>query len=97
VWNHAKVRLARLAIASKEVMKKSFTSILRSIQKSSALIKSFIKMKDTVYIGDVLTLKGLPDSARTYATINTYIAMRLCLTRAKQQPSMRFSLPPRYP
>jgi transposase len=44
VWNHAKARLAKLSVASKEVMKKSFTSILRSIQKLSSLIKSFFQM-----------------------------------------------------
>ena len=55
VWNHAKARLAKLPVASKEVMKKSFTSILRSIQKSTSLIKSFFKMKDTLYINNTLT------------------------------------------
>lgn len=50
IWNHAKARLAKLPIASKETMKKSFTSILRSIQRSKSLIKSFFKMKDTKYI-----------------------------------------------
>jgi transposase len=54
VWNHAKARLAKLPVASKEAMKKSFTSILRSIQKSSSLIKSFFKMKDTLYISEAL-------------------------------------------
>jgi len=50
VWNHAKARLAKLPIASKENMKSSFLSILRSIQKSTDLIKSFFRMKDTLYI-----------------------------------------------
>jgi transposase-like protein len=54
VWNHAKARLAKLPVASKEAMKKSFTSILRSIQKSSSLIKSFFKIKDTLYISEAL-------------------------------------------
>jgi len=54
VWNHAKARLSKLPIASKEAMKNSFTSILRSIQKSTLLIKSFFKMKDTLYIGNSL-------------------------------------------
>jgi len=54
VWNHAKARLSKLPIASKEAMKYSFTSILRSIQKSTSLIKSFFKMKDTLYIGNAL-------------------------------------------
>jgi transposase len=50
VWNHAKARLAKLPVASKEAMKKSFTSI----QKLSSLIKSFFQMKDTVYISEAL-------------------------------------------
>ncbi len=50
VWNHAKARLAKLPIASKEAMKKSLTSILRSIQKTTSLIKSFFQLKDTSYI-----------------------------------------------
>ena len=41
VWNHTKARLGKLPIASKEAMKKSVSSILRSIQKSTQLIKSF--------------------------------------------------------
>ncbi len=54
VWNHAKSRLSKLPIASKDAMKSSFTSILRSIQKTTALIKSFFKMKDTLYITDAM-------------------------------------------
>jgi transposase len=54
VWNHAKARLAKLSVASKEAMKKSFTAILRSIQKLSSLIKSFFQIKDTLYISDAL-------------------------------------------
>ena len=54
VWNHAKARLAKLPIASKDAMKKNFRSILQSIQKSKLLIKSFFKMKDTLYIGNAL-------------------------------------------
>jgi len=50
VWNHAKARLARLPIASKEAMKKELISILRSIQKTASLIKSFFTLKDTLYI-----------------------------------------------
>jgi transposase len=55
VWNHAKSRLSKLPIASKEAMKKSFTSILRSIQRSISLIKSFFKLKDTLYISKALS------------------------------------------
>jgi len=54
VWNHAKARLSKLPIASKDAMMKSFMSILRSIQRSTSLIKSFFKMKDTIYIENSL-------------------------------------------
>lgn len=54
VWNHAKARLSKLPIASKEAMKTALSGILRSIQKSKSLIKSFFKMKDMQYIGDAL-------------------------------------------
>jgi len=50
VWNHAKARLAKLPIASKEAMKDAFTRILRSLQKSRKLIQSFFKMEKTKYI-----------------------------------------------
>ena len=55
VWNYAKSRLSKLPIASKEAMKKSFTSILRSIQRSKSLIKSFFKLKDALYISKALS------------------------------------------
>lgn len=50
VWNHAKARLAKRVILSKEDMKRHLTSILRSIQKQAGLIKSFFRMPDTQYI-----------------------------------------------
>jgi len=52
VWNHAKARLSELPIASKDAMKNALTGILRSIQKSKSLIKSFFEMKSTKYIGE---------------------------------------------
>ena len=54
VWNHAKVRLSKLPIASKDAMKDALTRILRSIQKSKSLIKSFFEMKSTKYIRENL-------------------------------------------
>jgi len=54
VWNHAKARLAKLPIIDKESMKRGVLSIMRSIQKQSALIKSFFKMPDTKYIFDTI-------------------------------------------
>jgi len=52
VWNHAKARLSKRAIFTKEDMKAGLLSIMRSIQKQTALIKSFFRMKDTQYILD---------------------------------------------
>jgi transposase len=56
VWNHAKARLAKLPIVDKESMKRSILSIMRSIQKQSALIKSFFRMPDTQYILEAIEL-----------------------------------------
>jgi len=50
VWNHMKARLAKLPIASKEAMKKALLRILRSIQKTRSLIKSFFQLAPTQYI-----------------------------------------------
>jgi len=54
VWNHAKARLSKLPIASKEAMKDALMRILRSIQKSKSLIMSFFRMKSTKYISELL-------------------------------------------
>ena len=54
VWNHAKARLSKLPVASKDAMKDALTRILRSIQKSKSLIKSFFEMKSTKYIRENL-------------------------------------------
>ena len=54
VWNHAKARLAKLPIASKEAMKDALLRILRSIQKNKSLIKGFFQLKDTWYIEEML-------------------------------------------
>ncbi len=50
VWNHAKGRLSKLPVISKEAMKRSLFSILRSIQRQTNLIKSFFQLKGTKYI-----------------------------------------------
>ncbi|KRT56810.1 IS630 family transposase, partial [endosymbiont of Ridgeia piscesae] len=50
VWNHAKAQLSKCSIFNKEDMKRCMTSILRSIQKRTSLIKSFFRMSDTKYI-----------------------------------------------
>ena len=54
VWNHAKARLSKRAILTKDDMKAGLLSILRSIQKQTALIKSFFRMKHTCYILDAI-------------------------------------------
>ncbi|WPL14652.1 IS630 family transposase [Thiorhodovibrio litoralis] len=55
VWNHAKARLAKRSILSKEDMKHHLMAILRSIQKQTKLIKSFFRLPDTKYILDGLS------------------------------------------
>jgi len=50
VWNHAKARLSKRSIFNKHDMKRHLVSILRSIQKQTALVKSFFRMPDTNYI-----------------------------------------------
>lgn len=49
VWNHAKARLAKLAVTSRLAMKKTVTNILRSIQATISLILSFFQMCHTKY------------------------------------------------
>ena len=50
VWNHAKARLSKRPIMSKQDLKSHLNSILHSIQKSVSLVKSFFKLSDTKYI-----------------------------------------------
>ncbi len=54
VWNHAKRRLGQRRILSKTDMKAALYSILRSIQKQAALVKSFFQLPDTRYISNLL-------------------------------------------
>ncbi len=49
VWNHAKARLAKLFIATKQELSGQMTSILRSIQRSRELVRSFFELPDTRY------------------------------------------------
>jgi transposase len=49
VWNHAKARLAKRFIDSKEAMKRSMLNIMRSIQKNVSLVQSFCKLEITTY------------------------------------------------
>jgi len=52
VWNHAKAMMGKLRVRNKENMFNNMKSILHSIQKKTALIKSFFKMQHTKYILD---------------------------------------------
>ncbi len=49
VWNQAKRRTGKMAIESKSQMKRIVYRVMRSIQKSKNLIKSFFKLKETKY------------------------------------------------
>ena len=49
VWNHAKRKTGKMAIANKADMKKAAMSVLRSIQKTTSLIKSFFQLEKTKY------------------------------------------------
>ena len=50
VWNHAKQRLAKLTILDKDSMKKALFGILRSIQRSKSLVKSYFRKKEAKHI-----------------------------------------------
>lgn len=49
VWNHAKARLGKLFIDSEQTTRHHVLNIMRSIQKSTALIRSFFKLENTNY------------------------------------------------
>ncbi len=49
VWNHAKSRLGRMFVTTKKEMKRAVLNIMRSIQRSGALIQSFFQLPDTTY------------------------------------------------
>ena len=50
VWNHAKSRLGKLFIDSKETMKRNVLNVMRSIQKNVRLVQSFFELDNTKYI-----------------------------------------------
>ena len=49
VWNHAKRRLGKLFVVTKDEMKNALFSIMRSIQCSKTLIQSFFRLEHTNY------------------------------------------------
>lgn len=50
VWNHAKNRLAKLFVSTKQEMVEAVSSIMRSIQANVSLVTSFFRLADTKYI-----------------------------------------------
>jgi transposase len=52
VWNHAKARLAKLLIDTKDTLQRSLLSILRSIQKQAHLIRCCFSKDSTAYAAD---------------------------------------------
>lgn len=53
VWNHSKARLAKLFIATREEMLREVRAVLRSIQASPDLVRSFFGLAGTQYAADV--------------------------------------------
>ena len=53
VWNHAKKRLGRLFIATRDEMKVAVRKTLRGIQQSKKLVLSFFQLSDTCYAASV--------------------------------------------
>jgi transposase len=49
VWNHAKARLGKRFVATKQEFKAALLSIMRSIQPSPELLLSFFQLPDTQY------------------------------------------------
>jgi transposase len=49
VWNHAKARLGKRFVATKDEFKAALLSIMRSIQRSAELVLSFFQLPDTKY------------------------------------------------
>jgi transposase len=54
VWNHAKARLAKLFITTKDELFREMRAIMRSIQRSPELIRSFFQLDHTRYAADAL-------------------------------------------
>ena len=49
VWNHAKRKLGKLFVKTRDEMKAALIGIMRSIQRRKSLVKSFFQLKDTKY------------------------------------------------
>ncbi|MDB6174190.1 MAG: transposase [Chthoniobacteraceae bacterium] len=48
-WEHAKARLAKLFMESAGTMRRRVLGIMRSIQKQTSLVRSFLKLEGTIY------------------------------------------------
>jgi len=54
VWNHAKARLGKLFITSKDELFREMRAIMQSIQRSPKLIRSFFQLEHTRYAADAI-------------------------------------------
>jgi transposase len=54
VWNHAKARLAKLFIITKDELFREMRAIMQSIQRTPKLIRSFFQLEHTRYAADAL-------------------------------------------
>jgi transposase len=54
VWNHAKARLGKLFVATKEEFKVALFSIMLSIQRTRELVRSFFQLPSTIYAANAL-------------------------------------------
>ena len=53
VWNHAKSRLGKLFLSTRNEMKAAVKSTMHSIQRNLELVKSFFQLKDTQYAAEI--------------------------------------------
>lgn len=54
VWNHAKARLGKLFVATKQEFKAALFSIMFSIQRTRELVQSFFQLPSTKYAAEAL-------------------------------------------
>jgi transposase len=54
VWNHAKARIAKMFITTKDELVREMRSVMRSIQRSKDLVRSFFQLDHTRYAAEAL-------------------------------------------
>ena len=54
VWNHAKARLGKLFVATKQEFKAALFSIMFSIQRTRELVRSLFQLPNTKYAAEAL-------------------------------------------